>query len=575
MQPNTASDAATQYIGFDARTNNTPVSFEGAANTAVKHVVGNGYAQTLLTGNVAPAAALTVSDLGLQNVTVTGGKLTLGDAYIPSGSTVAVSGGGLAVEKVTGAGEGSVIDLGKTFFNANASSVNVSGCTITGGSNSLAGGAFYLNRPNNTFTNCTISGNSTGTAGGAMRVDVYASNTTLTGCTITGNYSNYANGGGIGAYADITLKNCILTGNVDRNGDRGDLSVVSGAIANVAGGYLGFVLVNSGGKLVVSSECRIDKVGYTAGSDGTVTLTSGAILDLTGNTNATPIAPGGGITFASGGATVLYSSGAVSGSYMMNNVTLPAGAKLTNTAVVNLNSAHVIIPNNATATASGCVFSGGSAVYGGAFDINGVAIFNKCGFVGNSGDAGTAITMENTNANISLTSCTFSGNTGNNGAVFAYRGTVTLSDTVFSSGQNVVLGTSSASVILSNLNTIQSITGAGIATVTISSGTILDFTGNTNAKPINPGGAITIPAGAVVKIIGSDGPTSSAYLSELALTGTTITNVPSVLGATVTVPATGGPWEVHFVDSTSSIYSATGTERQEVLAGAVTYIGGQ
>ena len=408
-----------------------------------------------------------------------------------------------------------------------------------------------------------------------MRVDVYASNTTLTGCTITGNYSNYANGGGIGAYADITLKNCILTGNVDRNGDRGDLSVVSGAIANVAGGYLGFVLVNSGGKLVVSSECRIDKVGYTAGSDGTVTLTSGAILDLTGNTNATPIAPGGGITFASGGATVLYSSGAVSGSYMMNNVTLPAGAKLTNTAVVNLNSAHVIIPNNATATASGCVFSGGSAVYGGAFDINGVAIFNKCGFVGNSGDAGTAITMENTNANISLTSCTFSGNTGNNGAVFAYRGTVTLSDTVFSSGQNVVLGTSSASVILSKLNTIQSITGAGIATVTISSGTILDFTGNTNAKPINPGGAITIPAGAVVKIIGSDGPTSSAYLSELALTGTTITNVPSVLGATVTVPATGGPWEVHFVDSTSSIYSATGTERQEVLAGAVTYIGGQ
>ena len=77
-----------------------------------------------------------------------------------------------------------------------------------------------------------------------------------------------------------------------------------------------------------------------------------------------------------------------------------------------------------------------------------------------------------------------------------------------------------------------------------------------------------------MKIIGSDG-TTSAYLSELALTGTTITNVPSVLGATVTVPATGGPWEVYFADNTTSTYSATGTERQEVLAGAVTYIGGQ
>lgn len=91
-------------------------------------------------------------------------------------------------------------------------------------------------------------------------------------------------------------------------------------------------IVANGATLLADGIYHIDTVTGAAG----LTIGSGAIVDLTGNTNATPIAPSGGIVFASGGATVLYSSGAVSGSYMMDNAKLPAGAKLTNTAMVDL-----------------------------------------------------------------------------------------------------------------------------------------------------------------------------------------------------------------------------------------------
>ena len=106
-------------------------------------------------------------------------------------------------------------------------------------------------------------------------------------------------------------------------------------------------------------------------------------------------------------------------------------------------------------------------------------------------------------------------------------------------------------------------------TIIVSSGAIIDLTGNTNATPITP--AIAIPAGAIVTIIGSGG--SSGYFSELALTGSTITNAGLIYGATVTVPAAGGPWEVNTTEGDSTL-EATGTEQQVVISGGVSYIGG-
>jgi len=69
----------------------------------------------------------------------------------------------------------------------------------------------------------------------------------------------------------------------------------------------------------------------------TYKIAEGAIIDMRGAANTTPISPtgvaattSGAVIFSPGGATVLYSSGTVAGSYMMDNVTLPAGATMTN-----------------------------------------------------------------------------------------------------------------------------------------------------------------------------------------------------------------------------------------------------
>lgn len=343
------ASAGSTYIAFNDTLAARTLDMGGTVTNKEKHVVGNSYSDTILTGGISCTSRTTFANLAMSGTSVLGGTMTLADVFIPSRSTVAVSGGRLAVEKVTGAGSDSVIELGRTNATvASGGTACVSGCTITGGLNS-SGGAFYTYDA--TLLSCmsaVIAGNSAGNG-----TAIYARGTVhLTGCTIAENSP--------ASKADVMLR---------------------------------------GGKGSIISDCTINMMAMDA--------------------------------------------------------------------------------------------------------LNGAA-----------------------------PTCTLRGD-----------------------------------------NTIRRIGGnAGI--ITLASGATLDLTGNSYPEPIAPGGAIVIPASAIVRIIGSDGPAASAYLSELALTGSTITNAPAVLGATVTVPTSGGPWEVYYKDGTSVTFEADGTERQEVLTGAVVYIGG-
>ena len=461
-QPNTAGDAATQYVGFDATLNGTPVNFEGAANTAVKHVVGNGYTQTLLTGNVAPAAALTVSDLGLQNVTVTGGTLTLGDAYIPSGSTVAVSGGGLAVEKVTG--NGGVIDLNKTHIS-NPLGASLENVIITGGSESNHGGAVYINAGSASFRNVTFSSNSAGSWGGAICARAGAK-VVLTGCTFSENVGTtgvlYSDGT---ATYDIT--DCVL-------GENQSAYITGSSTMTV--------------KNTLKTLSVVTPSNY---GNGKFVLSSGAILDLTGNTNATPIAPGGGITFEAGGATVKVGDSTASSSYMMDNVTLPASAKLTNTAVVNLGGTHIELSSGSTASASGAVFtSGGDSTFtGGAFllNLNCSLVLSNCTMSGNVASRGGAV--DATRGGLTTRIDVYGGIISGNTASATSRGF-----DIFTQGQLNIFGATVGKITCVNgarvnisgtvANDYINVAAAGYsATVTISSGASINLTSS-----INPGG---------------------------------------------------------------------------------------
>ena len=474
--------STNDYVAFDAALNGSVIPLAGAVADGEKHLVGNGYAETTLTGAVdCGTSKFTVANLALQDVVVNGGTMTLGDAFIPSGSTVAVNGGGLAIEKVSG--NGGVIDLGNAGAYI-AGNVNASGVAFTGGSggNGGAGAVLYLTNGNTVISNCEFRNNSAGNnaaiyCGGASASEefdncIFTSNTaTNTVCIV----DLYMSTNSERVYRNCTFAENNVGSNVVTIGVTGaSMPFVSGCVFSSNAVSRDIRLTQAGSVIVKDCTFADNKLnlypesactfmlagsnsmqGYCNGS-GSVTLTSGAILDLTGNENETPINPGGAITFESGGATVLYSSGAVSGSYMMDNVTLPAGAKLTNTAVVDLSGVTV----NISGSVSGAYLSG---------------------------------TRVNARSGCMITDTTFGGNT-----VVVYSDS-TVSDCTFncftgvSSGGNPTGATVKASVIVSSGGTLTEPTITSGATLGVNSGgSALLVTSQTGATVnVDEGGYIT------------------------------------------------------------------------------------
>ena len=274
------TSATENYIAFDATMNGSTIDLGGTTASIEKHIVGNGYNETTLTGAVdCGTSKFTVSNLSLNNVVVGGGTMTLGDAFVPSGSTVTVSGGGLAVEKVTGAGSESVIDLGGTHMNLidSTSIANISGCVISGGSNSSAGGALYMSRGAvANLTDVAFIGNATATSGGAMAV----------------------------LNASAFLSNCTFSGNT---GNRG---VIYASLASL--NYLGGCVVNTENRqnttTTLAGSNKVESLKSNGSGNSFLVVSSGAVIDLQGNETSTPIEFNGGIT-VSGGCTVINSAG--------------------------------------------------------------------------------------------------------------------------------------------------------------------------------------------------------------------------------------------------------------------------
>lgn len=287
--------STSAYIAFNGALDSaTAISFGGVTANGVKRIVGNGYDATTLTGSVnCGTSGCTVRNLSLQNVGIAGGVMTLGDAFIPSGSTVAVSGGELAVEKVTGAGSESVIDLGynsatqtggtHVFVSSKTTTtVNVSSCTMTNGYVSdLYGGAIFVSRGNAATCNGVLFRNCHGIRGGAVAVyrsaDIHLSSCTFDGNTATQTNSNalYIEG------ANVTVIDC-------------DFRESQNARAATSGNM----------RFVGSNTFKAAAVGA-----GSVFIASGATLDLTDNVNATPINMSGGVII-DGGCQVITSAGA-------------------------------------------------------------------------------------------------------------------------------------------------------------------------------------------------------------------------------------------------------------------------
>ena len=425
--PYALSVSSSEYVAFDATTNGQTLDLAGATTYAgEKHVVGNGYAETAISGGITCTSKTTFSNLTMLNVTNSGGTMTLGDTYIPSGSTVAVSGGGLAIEKVTG--DGGVIDLGGTQLPQKTSAnikdciitngygqyggmvylsggmINASNCSFVGNVASAQGGFVYAYGSSFlTFDSCVISGNFTQQQRGGAIAFTGSGKLVMNDCVVTGNTAGNYNAGGIQTLAPTELNRCLVSGNIGSGAGK-DL-VVRGTTVTLTGSTVADIQMTSAGSLVLKERNTIEKVtSENSTLVGTVTLTSGAVLDLTGNTNATPINPGGGITFEGKNATIYPSAGSASAATVIG---LSSCLTIGNEANMTINSSLYEIT---TMTLSNCTVSSIASSlkvwqFSGNASATRVMTFENCTF--DSRDDSTGFAIGVVNGTVNIKNCTF------------------------------------------------------------------------------------------------------------------------------------------------------------------------
>lgn len=288
------TSSTQEYVVFAGPTDGVEIDFGGAITNGSKHIVGNGYQETTLTGTINVTSKTTVSLLGLNNVIVSSGTLDLSDAYIPNGGRLTVGGGGgVEVHKAFGGG---TIDLGgiTRVVYSSPETAYASGLTFTNGS-AGAGGAISFRYGE--FVSCTFSGNRGQNAGGAINT-AWNANARFVSCVITGNTST--NGGG--CFCDqAVFSGCTISGNTNS-----DIRFTESRAVVLASDCTLGTCYTSRGKMHLEGSNHVDLI---AGASATVYIAEGAIVDITGTKAATTISPGGGIVVSGTGCTVINSGG--------------------------------------------------------------------------------------------------------------------------------------------------------------------------------------------------------------------------------------------------------------------------
>ncbi len=210
------------------------------------------------------------TNVGADDVPVPAGTylLTLGQLVVSD--DVSIAGAGQESTIIDGNASDRVFDI-----EANAGVVEISGVTIQNGNADSQGGGIR-NYADLSLTNSTVSGNMASTRGGGIHSDTYSGDTTLTNATVSGNTTS-GNGGGIdhsSLLGGLTFTNSTVSGNTAHSG---------AGISSTT--YFGvFTLTNS----TVSDNHNV-KDGYPSGdgggirSWGNLTLTNSTV---SGNTSS-------------------------------------------------------------------------------------------------------------------------------------------------------------------------------------------------------------------------------------------------------------------------------------------------
>ena len=427
--PYALGSASQEYVAFDATLNGQTLDMGGAVTNGEKHIVGNGYTETVISGGINCTAKTTVANLGMNGVVVSSGTLTMGDVYIPNGATVAVSGGSLFLD-AGGSVHGSGV-VASTLNLNNGYNCSVSGVTLSAGAGN-AGIYSTYKIGSIMIQNAYFGGNSN-----AIFVSNSSLDVVITGCTFSGNSGT---GTGVAFKTDITysgatcsvaFKGCLFDGNISTGYPNANCIVTNNTTVSISGCTFGENENCYYNKSLGIGQYTYSGTNYIRGTVGggtgtSVNIAAGAIVDLTGNTNNPTINPGGGVTFAQGGATILTgaTAGVVDAQYMLGGLTVP---EIGNTNVIGLSSTYAYISSNTSAVASNAIFSGGYAsnVNGGAVVMGASASFSAfdCVFDKNSGYNAGGMIAPVEGCTLVLSGCTVTNNDAyNGGGVFLFSG---------------------------------------------------------------------------------------------------------------------------------------------------------
>lgn len=579
-----------QFVMFDYQTVGSAIPTGGATLGGSKLIMGNGYHETVITGNLnCGDVEAHLQHIGMSSLNLNIGKVATENACVLSGATVFVSSGWLCPDS------GGYLEL------ESGATVRLNGQTFSGKQGGYRLGYLTM-RPNSVINGngAVIDMNNT-----CLKVAPSAkANYVITGCTFTNlardltSTGGTADNGGVSfnRYATVDISDCYIG-----HPYGGYALIVAGPETNITGCTIaelwetGYQTTQLSSKTLTVTDCTflgydtffsqndastdVTFKGYTVvrgrfirmpnwgGRTKPLVFDSGAVIDIQSSyasAGATVIGGCGGFHFASGGATVVYSSGTGSASYSMDNVTLPAAAYLRKDGIINMGNTQCDIPTSSgTIRVDGASFIGGSGTVGYFVLRSGVdAQFYNTRFTSavTTGDALAILSFGGTKPLV-VSGCTFEGATGAvNAAGYLYltSGTAEISDCNFVDKNTIrVLASGYATFKDCHINSCfvagGTIAFAGSTTlssgtitpeqsssgqVVFSSGAILDLTGNTSGSayvvsgvtvgtiPINPGGGIVI--GSNAQIYPSAGSASAIDIS--GGTYTALTNGGVLLG---------------------------------------------
>ena len=314
-------------------------SFPDGATVSDKHIITAEYEPVFAgTYSFGSGVVMTV-DEETKTTSISSAAIVMSNLEIPKGATCAVGTsqvvvdgsttyvptGSMTVSSVCGGG---TIDLGGTrIVVGSGGTMYASGCTITGGSaygGGINGGAVSAFRAAIVeLESCTFTGNYTNGGAGVPFYLEKCSSVILDNCVISGNSGTNGGGGVFDQGGDYNVISCLITGNTAKNFGGGTYvkagtsvsyskCMISGnTCGNGACGYIvgtatltdcttdGAILMAGGAVVNLGGLTAIEKITVQAGSSGTVTISSGAFINLTSS-----IAPGGGITVLEGGCTI-------------------------------------------------------------------------------------------------------------------------------------------------------------------------------------------------------------------------------------------------------------------------------